>query len=99
MAGLDLKTYPMPADAGPPSGSSAWGVVTGRQGALSKAVVHTLSRGVLVYLGARVAGVSHRNAWRSGLGGALMIEVLLLGWAEAARRRVVRDHRISLSAE
>ena len=93
MPPLNLRTYPMPADAGPPSGSSAWGVVTGRPGALQKALVHTLSRGALIYLGARVAGVSHNASLRSGLGGAAMIEVLLLGWAEAARRRVVRDHK------
>jgi len=88
---MDLRNYPMPLDAGPPSGSSAWGVVTGQSGALPKAAVHTFSRALLIYLGARLAQVPHGPAFRSSLGGAIAIEVLLFGWAEAARRRVVRD--------
>lgn len=69
-----------------PSADSACALVNGDIGALPEVVFHTALRGALVATGVYAAGERRpATALKYGIGGALAIEVFVLGWTAAHR--------------
>lgn len=67
-----------------PSADSACALVNGDIGALPEVVFHTALRGALIATGVYAAGERRpATALRYGIGGALAIEVFVLGWTAA----------------
>lgn len=62
-----------------PSQRSAQLLVSGEPLAILPVLAHAAGRGALIFVGALVAGAEFKSATRAAIGGALMIELLVIG--------------------
>ena len=70
-----------------PSSQSARRWVDGDRDALKDMAAHTVGRGVLLFLGARLAGLKEADAARAAVGGALAIEVFAVAYFKTTKSK------------
>ncbi len=69
-----------------PSSDSALALVDGKEGALGKAILHTVGRTCLISIGMYAAG-QRKNVIRSAVGASLAIEVFALIYFSSVRKQ------------